>query len=143
MPKIPDPVPSKSVSVPVAGDALEALNFIVAESRRLKPAWQDTPQSILVSIVEDFLEQPDAFDRFVVLRVDDEQRELLRQIAELKALKQAVRDGTLEEGDETADTPGKPASGPASALKRPEPAATPNPLPHFGPEAQRSDNPGR
>ncbi len=133
MPKIPDPVPSKSVSVPVAGDALEALNFIVAESRRLKPAWQDTPQSILVSIVEDFLEQPDAFDRFVVLRVDDEQRELLRQIAELKALKQAVRDGTPGGGGRDGRHPGKARVRPRVGLETPRTGGDPEPFAPFRP----------
>ena len=111
MPKVPDSIPSKSFSIPVIGDDLEALNLIVAESRRLKPEWQETPQSVLASIIEDFLEQPDAFDLFVFTRVNAEQRTLLRQIAELKALKQAVKAGALEEG-EGATAFSKPAPQP-------------------------------
>jgi len=115
MPKVHDPIPSRTFSIAVVGDDLDTLTEIVNESRRLKPRWADTPQTVLASVVEDFLGQHDAFDQFVLTRVDSEQRALLRQIAELKGLKKAVRDGTLEESEET--------SPPASA-----PAATPPPL---------------
>jgi hypothetical protein len=83
MPKVHDPIPSRSFSVAIVGDNLETLNEIVNESRRLKPEWHDTPQSIIASIVEDFFDQADAFDQFVLTRVDTEQRALLRQIQEL------------------------------------------------------------
>ena len=132
MPKIPDGVPSKSYSVPLIGDDLDALNFIVAESRRLKPEWQDTPQSVLVSIIEDFLEQPDAFDQFVLTRVNAEQRTLLRQIAELKSLKKAVRAGTLEEGDGAPDPSAKPAPEPTSGAKSPDSQAVSPAPPNLG-----------
>jgi hypothetical protein len=121
MHKPPDSLPSKSVSVPVVGDALETLHYIVSEARRLKPEWQDTPQSVLTSIVEDFLEQPDAFDRFVVLRVDDEQKQLLRQIAELKSLKKTVKAGAHEEGGDPPSPLEKPLTRADSATKRPDP----------------------
>jgi hypothetical protein len=100
MPKVHDPIPSRSFSIPIVGDDLDTLTEIVNESRRLKPEWKDTPQTVLISIIEDFLGLADAFDEFILTRVDSEQRDLLRQIAELKGLKRAVRDGTLEEGDE-------------------------------------------
>ncbi len=103
MPKVPDPIPSRSFSIAVVGDDLDTLNEIVDESRRLKPEWHDTPQTVLLSIIEDFLGQHDAFDQFVLTRVDSRQRALLRQITELKSLKRAVRDGTLEEGDEASE----------------------------------------
>jgi hypothetical protein len=118
MPKVPDPIPSRSFSVTVAGDELESLHEIVNESRRLKPEWHDTPQAVISSIVEDFLGQADAFDSFVLTRVDSEQRSLLRQIAELKGLKRAVKTGTLEEFEDPAkQTPGAPdaASSPKSS----------------------------
>jgi hypothetical protein len=100
MPKVHDPIPSRSFSIAIVGDDLETLTEIVNESRRLKPEWKDTPQTVLISVIEDFLGQADAFDQFILTRVDTEQRALLRQIAELKGLKRAVRTGTLEEGDE-------------------------------------------
>jgi hypothetical protein len=125
MPKVHDPIPSRSFSIAVVGDDLETLTEIVNESRRLKPEWHDTPQTVLVSVVEDFLGQHDAFDQFVLTRVDSEQRALLRQIAELKGLKRAVRTGTLEE--ETSGT--DEASGPSAATpKRADSPATPPPL---------------
>ena len=99
MPKVADPIPSRSFHVTVIGDDLESLTEIVNESRRLKPEWHDTPQSVIASIVEDFLGQADAFDQFVLTRVDAEQRALLRQIAELKGLKRAVRSGSLDDPD--------------------------------------------
>ena len=139
MPKTPDGIPSKTFSVPVVGDDLEALQFIVAESRRLKPAWQDTPQSVLASIVEAFLEQPDAFDQFILTRANSEQRTLLRQIAELKRLKQAAKAGTLKEGDEAPTPPGKPASGTAGPEKRPDPS----PSTHLGSVSPTADTSGR
>ena len=104
MPKVHDPIPSRSFSVAIIGDDLETLTEIVNESRRLKPEWHDSPQSIISSIIEDFLGQADAFDQFVLTRVDTEQRALLRQIAELKGLKRAVRDGTLDESAESTDS---------------------------------------
>jgi hypothetical protein len=112
MPKVHDPIPSRSFSVAVVGDDLDTLNEIVDESRRLKPGWHDTPQTILLSIVEDFLGQADAFDQFILTRVDSEQRALLRQIAELKGLKKAVRDGTLDENASENLIQPKPASPP-------------------------------
>jgi hypothetical protein len=123
MPKVHDPIPSRSFSVAIVGDDLDTLNEIVSESRRLKPEWHDTPHTVLLSIVEDFLGQHDAFDQFVLTRVDSEQRALLRQIQELKGLKKAVRDGTLEEDDETTEETSRPASG----------AATPPPLGSMSP----------
>jgi hypothetical protein len=125
MPKVHDPIPSRSFSVPVVGDDLETLTEIVNESRRLKPEWHDTPQTILVSIVEDFLGLPDAFDQFVLTRVDSEHRALLRQIDELKGLKRAVRSGTLEgETNGSEDAVGAPETTP----RRTESPATPPPL---------------
>jgi hypothetical protein len=118
MPKVHDPIPSRSFSVAIVGDDLDTLTEIVNESRRLKPEWRDTPQTVLLSIIEDFLGQHDAFDQFVLTRVDSEQRALLRQIQELKGLKKAVRDGTLEEGEEMTEETPPSASG----------AATPPPL---------------
>jgi hypothetical protein len=103
MPKVHDPIPSRSFSVPVVGDDLETLAEIVNESRRLKPEWHDTPQTVLISIIQDFFDQADAFDQFILTRVDSEQRTLLRQIEELKGLKRAVRAGTLEESAESGD----------------------------------------
>jgi len=114
MPKVQDPIPSRSFSIAIVGDDLDTLTEIVNESRRLKPEWHDTPQSVLASVIEDFLGQHDAFDQFVLTRVDSEQRSLLRQIAELKGLKKAVRDGTLEEGEETTEESSPSASGPAT-----------------------------
>jgi hypothetical protein len=126
MPKVHDPIPSRSFSVAVVGDDLDTLTEIVNESRRLKPEWHDTPQSVIASIIEDFFDQADAFDQFVLTRVDSEQRALLRQIAELKGLKRAVRAGTLDDSSEPGDTPkttapNEPALASASA-------ATPPPL---------------
>jgi hypothetical protein len=129
MPKISDPIPSRSFYVTVVGDDLESLTEIVNESRRLKPEWHDTPQSIIASIVEDFLGQAEAFDEFVLTRVDSEQRALLRQIAELKGLKRAVRSGTLDEAENSKEQ-GAPRS--ALAPKSPDPDSpaktTPPPL---------------
>jgi hypothetical protein len=128
MPKVADPIPSRAFYVTVIGDDLESLSEIVNESRRLKPEWHDTPQSVIASIVEDFLGQPDAFDQFVLTRADSEQRALLRQIAELKGLKRAVRSGALDE-TENVDQ-GAPRS--ALAPKSPDPDSpartTPPPL---------------
>ena len=104
MPKVHDPIPSRSFSIAIVGDDLDTLTEIVNEARRLKPEWHDTPQSVLASVIEDFLGQHDAFDQFVLTRVDSEQRALLRQIAELKGLKKAVRDGTLDDGEESSPT---------------------------------------
>lgn len=130
MPKVHDPIPSRSFSVNIVGDDLDTLTEIVNESRRLKPEWHDTPQSILASIIEDFLNQADAFDQFVLTRVDTEQRELLRQIAELKGLKRAVRTGTLEEsaipGQGTQDPAGNPAEKAPHTVSTP--AGSPPPL---------------
>ena len=109
MPKVFDPIPSRSFYVTVTGDDLESLTEIVNEARRLKPEWHDTPQSVISSIVEDFLGNAEAFDQFVLTRVDSEQRALLRQIAELKGLKRAVKSGTLEEAEQSE------SSGPASS----------------------------
>jgi hypothetical protein len=113
MPKVHDPIPTRSFSVAIVGDDLDTLTEIVSEARRLKPEWHDTPQTILLSIVEDFLGQHDAFDQFVLTRVDSEQRALLRQIQELKGLKKAVRDGTLEEDEESST---EPSASPATPL---------------------------
>ena len=128
MPKVHDAIPSRSFSLNIVGDDLDTLTEIVNESRRLKPEWHDTPQTILISIIEDFLGQADAFDQFVLTRVDSEQRELLRQIAELKVLKRAARSGTL---DETAQ-PGEPANEstgkPPSSEQSPISQTTPPPL---------------
>jgi len=127
MPKVHDPIPSRSFSIPIVGDDLDTLTEIVNESRRLKPQWHDTPQTILISIIEDFLGQADAFDQFILTRVDSEQRALLRQIAELKGLKRAVRDGTLDEGEEAN---GAEATGPEprSVQKPADASAKPPPL---------------
>jgi hypothetical protein len=127
MPKVHDPIPSRSFSIAVVGDDLETLTEIVNESRRLKPEWHDTPQTVLVSVVEDFLGQHDAFDQFVLTRVDSEQRALLRQIAELKGLKRAVRTGTLE--GETNNGTEEAADQPATPPRRADSTATP---PHLG-----------
>jgi hypothetical protein len=122
MPKVADPIPSRSFHVTVVGDDLESLHEIVNESRRLKPEWHDTPQSVISSIVEDFLGQADAFDQFVLTRVDSEQRALLRQIAELKGLKRAVKTGTLDEPEEAArPNPGAPVT--TSNPRSPDPDA--------------------
>jgi hypothetical protein len=120
MPKVHDPIPSRSFSIAIIGDDLDTLTEIVNEARRLKPEWHDTPQSVLASVIEDFLGQHDAFDQFVLTRVDSEQRALLRQIAELKGLKKAVRDGTFDEGEES------PSS--ASVSESVASSATPPPL---------------
>jgi hypothetical protein len=111
MPKVHDPIPSRTFSIPVVGDNLDSLTELVAEARRLKPEWHETPQTILISIVEDFLGQPDALDQFVLTRVDSEQRALLRQIEELKGLKRAARAGTLDEESSSSDeVAGQPSS---------------------------------
>jgi hypothetical protein len=126
MPKVHDPIPSRSFSIAVVGDDLETLTEIVNESRRLKPEWHDTPQTVLVSVVEDFLGQHDAFDQFVLTRVDSEQRALLRQIAELKGLKRAVRTGTLE--GETNNGTDEGNGQPTAMPKRADTPAAPPPL---------------
>jgi len=128
MPKIHDPIPSRSFSIAIVGDDLDTLNEIVNESRRLKPEWHDTPQTVLLSIIEDFLSLHDSFDQFILTRVDSEQRALLRQITELKSLKKAVRDGTLEEADETGDE-----SSPGSSTPKETASATPPPLDSVSP----------
>jgi len=139
MPKVIDPIPSRSFYVTVVGDDLESLTEIVNESRRLKPEWHDTPQSVIASLVEDFLGQPDAFDQFVLTRVDSEQRALLRQIAEVKGLKRAVRSGTLDDPDESrksdAGTPSGASAPKASNLDTPT-KATPPPLDAMSPAAR-------
>jgi hypothetical protein len=118
MPKVHDPIPSRTFSIPVVGDNLESLSELVNEARRLKPEWHETPQTILISIVEDFLGQHDALDQFVLTRVDSEQRALLRQIEELKGLKRAARAGTLDEELTNSEqpagqsAPGSPATPP-------------------------------
>ena len=114
MPKVHDPIPSRSFSIAIVGDDLDTLTEIVNESRRLKPEWHDTPQSVLASVIEDFLGQHDAFDQFVLTRVDSEQRALLRQIAELKGLKKAVRDGTLDEESSPAASVSESVASPAT-----------------------------
>ena len=116
MPKVADPIPSRSFHVTVVGDELESLHEIVNESRRLKPEWHDTPQSVISSIVEDFLGQADAFDQFVLTRVDAEQRALLRQIAELKGFKRAVKTGALD----TPEGPAKSDQGAPAAASHPK-----------------------
>jgi hypothetical protein len=121
MPKVHDPIPSRSFSVNIVGDDLETLTEIVNESRRLKPEWHDTPQSILFSVIEDFLGQHDAFDQFVLTRVDSEQRALLRQIQELKGLKKAVRDGTFDDHEEAEEPM------PASSATTPPPLGSVSP----------------
>ncbi len=129
MPKIHDPIPSRSFSIAIVGDDLDTLVEIVNESRRLKPEWHDTPQTVLLSIIEDFLSLHDAFDQFILTRVDSEQRALLRQIAELKGLRKAVRDGTLEESEETGEE-----SSPADSAPKPTtPAVIPPPLDSVSP----------
>jgi len=112
MPKVNDPIPSRTFSVTIVGDDLDTLIEIVNESRRLKPEWHDSPQTVLLSIIEDFLGQHDAFDEFVLTRADSEQRALLRQITELKSLKKAVRDGTLDESEGSGEksSPSPPAA---------------------------------
>jgi hypothetical protein len=126
MPKVHDPIPSRTFSIAVVGDDLDTLTEIVNEARRLKPEWHDTPQTILLSIVEDFLGLAEPFDQFVLTRVDSEQRALLRQIAELKSLKRAVRTGTLDgETPNGADEEAPPSTAPAT---RPDKPATPPPL---------------
>jgi hypothetical protein len=128
MPKVHDPIPSRSFSVAIVGDNLETLNEIVNESRRLKPEWHDTPQSIIASIVEDFFDQADAFDQFVLTRVDTEQRALLRQIQELKGLKRAVRDGTLDESSGSPDANNPTPSATKELATATPSGATPPPL---------------
>jgi hypothetical protein len=125
MPKVHDPIPSRSFSIAIVGDDLDTLTEIVNESRRLKPEWHDTPQSVLASVIEDFLGQHDAFDQFVLTRVDSEQRALLRQIAELKGLKKAVRDGTLDEDEESS--PASSDSEPAASTATPPPLGSVSP----------------
>ena len=125
MPKVHDPIPSRSFSIAIVGDDLDTLTEIVNESRRLKPEWHDTPQSVLASVIEDFLGQHDAFDQFVLTRVDSEQRALLRQIAELKGLKKAVRDGTLDDGEESSPTASD--SEPAASTANPPPLGSVSP----------------
>ena len=105
------------------GDDLDTLTEIVNESRRLKPEWHDMPQSVLISIVQDFFDQADPFDQFILTRADSEQRELLRKITELKGLKRAVREGTLDEGPDTNRTEESPKEPHPSA--RTSPAAPP------------------
>jgi hypothetical protein len=122
MPKVQDSIPSRSFSVTLVGEGLETLNEIVSESRRLKPEWHDTPQSVINSIVEDFLSQHDFFDQFVLTRVDSQQRTLLRKIAELKGLRRAVREGTFDEAEETGGAEARP---PVESIKSP---STPPPL---------------
>ena len=114
MPKVHDPIPSRSFSIAIIGDDLDTLTEIVNEARRLKPEWHDSPQSVLASVIEDFLGQHDAFDQFVLTRVDSEQRALLRQIAELKGLKKAVRDGTLDEESSSAASVSESVASPAT-----------------------------
>ncbi len=122
MPKVADPIPSRSFYVTVIGDDLESLHEIVNESRRLKPEWRDTPQSVISAIVEDFLALPDAFDQFVLTRADVEERALLREIQELKGLKRAVKTGTLDDPESPAkESQGTPAA--ASYAKSPDPNA--------------------
>ena len=125
MPKVHDPIPSRSFSIAIVGDDLDTLTEIVNESRRLKPGWHDTPQSVLASVIEDFLGQHDAFDQFVLTRVDSEQRALLRQIAELKGLKKAVRDGTLDDDEESSTTASD--SEPAASTANPPPLGSVRP----------------
>jgi len=139
MPKVADPIPSRSFYVTVVGDDLESLTEIVNESRRLKPEWHDTPQSVIASIVEDFLGQPDAFDEFVLTRVDSEQRALLRQIAELKGLKRAVRSGSFDDPQDSRNTEQgapKPGLAPRSADPDSPAKSTPPPLEAASPAAR-------
>jgi hypothetical protein len=133
MPKVADPIPSRSFSVTIVGDDLDTLMEVVNESRRLKPEWNDDARSVLASIIEDFLGQADAFDQFILTRVDTEQRALLRQIAELKNLKKAARAGTLEEGDGRPDDAENPRQEPTSPSKNPN---LPPPLGTGGPTAR-------
>jgi hypothetical protein len=133
MPKVPDPIPSRAFYVTVLGDDLESLTEIVNESRHLKPEWHDTPQSVIASIVEDFLGQADAFDQFVLTRVDSEQRALLRQIAELKGLKRAVRSGTFDETENSPTGAPKPALAPKSPDPDSPAKTTPPPLDAMSP----------
>jgi hypothetical protein len=139
MPKVADPIPSRSFHVTVIGDDLESLTEIVNESRRLKPEWHDTPQSVIASIVEDFLGQADAFDQFVLTRVDSEQRALLRQIAELKGLKRAVRSGSLDDPEDLGKSDQAApmaASGPKSPDLDSPAKAGPPPLEAASPAAR-------
>jgi hypothetical protein len=126
MPKVADPIPSRSFSIPITGDDLDTLTEIVNESRRLKPAWHDTPQTVLISIIQDFFDQADAFDQFILTRADSEQRALLRQIEELKGLKRAVRAGTLDEADETSGPEKTPVS-PTTSFATPPPLGSTSP----------------
>jgi hypothetical protein len=128
MPKVHDPIPSRSFSVAIVGDDLETLTEIVNESRRLKPEWRDTPQTVLISIIQDFFDQADAFDQFVLTRVDTEQRALLRQIEELKGLKRAVKDGTLEEAEEMPESTKPPVPAEMELVSASPSAAAPPPL---------------
>jgi hypothetical protein len=128
MPKVHDPIPSRTFSVRVVGDDLETLTELVDESNRLKPEWHDTPQTVINSIVEDFLSLHDAFDQFILTRVDSEQRALLRKIAELKGLKRAVRDGTLDEAEEPSEE-----NSPASNTPNQTPLVRPPPLDSVSP----------
>jgi hypothetical protein len=133
MPKLADPIPTRSFYVTVVGDDLESLHEIVNESRRLKPEWHDTPQSVISAIVEDFLTLPDAFDQFVLTRADSEERDLLRQIQELKGLKRAVKTGTLDDPERPAkESQGAPAAASTPKASDPNtPARTsPPPLAH-------------
>ncbi len=43
---------------------------VIKMTRRLKPEWHDTPQTVLISIIEDFFGQADPFDQFILTRVD-------------------------------------------------------------------------
>ena len=127
MPKVQDAIPSRSFSVTLVGETLDTLNEIVSESRRLKPEWHDTPQSVINSIVEDFLSQHDFFDQFVLTRVDSQQRALLRKIAELKGLCKAVRDGTFDEVVETSGADSRPPVEPMKSPSTPPPLGTTSP----------------
>jgi hypothetical protein len=127
MPKVQDAIPSRSFSLTLVGEGLETLNEIVSESRRLKPEWHDTPQSVINSIVEDFLSQHDFFDQFVLTRVDSQQRTLLRKIAELKGLRKAVREGTFDEPEESGGAEPRPPVEPMKTPSTPPPLGSASP----------------
>ncbi len=116
MPKSPETAtPSEptlakeTYKVTLVGDALDTLLAIVADVIRLKPEWKDTPESVLNTIILDFLDEVDPFDKFIVIRADTQQRALELEIERIKELKREARSGSLREGaSESPATPRTP-----------------------------------
>lgn len=95
MAKIPDNIPSETIKITLFGEHLDTLKEIVAESRRIKPDWKDTEVSVLTSVVMDFLDDHEPFDKFVLTRLESQERDLLRMLDQLKELKKAAKSGDL------------------------------------------------